>query len=114
MIFFGAFRNGWEIGRLHMFQIATVLALWGVVLSTVYMLRAYRKTFMGTIREQWQKLPDLSPGLRVPVMLLVAALLWFGFFPEFVVRNVAPTFRALAVTHEDAPQPRGYTDLTSK
>ena len=60
MIFFGAFRGGWEIGRFHIFQIATVLALWGVVLSTVYMLRAYRKTFMGSIREQWQKLPDLS------------------------------------------------------
>src|SRR6476619_8259983 len=92
MIFFGAFRNGWEIGRFHMFQIATVLALWGVVLSTVYMLRAYRKTFMGSIREQWQKLPDLSPTLRVPVMLLVAALLCFGFLPQFFVRNVAPTF----------------------
>src|SRR5256712_11250113 len=81
MIFFGAFRNGWEIGRFHIFQIATVLALWGVVISTVYMLRAYRKTFMGTIAEQWEKLPDLRPALRVPVTLLVAALLCCGFFP---------------------------------
>src|SRR5437773_2739169 len=79
MIFFGAFRNGWEIGRLHIFQIATVLALWGVVISTDYMLRAYRKTFMGTIREQWQTLPDLRLALRVPVTLLVAALLCCGF-----------------------------------
>jgi NADH-quinone oxidoreductase subunit M len=93
MIFFGAFRNGWEIGRFHIFQIATVLALWGVVLSTVYMLRAYRQTFMGNIREQWQKLPDLRPALRVPVVLLVAPLLCCGFFPQFFVRMVAPTFR---------------------
>ena len=63
MIFFGAFRNGWEMGRFHIFQIATVLALWGVVISTVYMLRAYRNTFMGTIREQWDRLPDLLPGI---------------------------------------------------
>src|SRR6266704_5257114 len=47
MIFFGAIRNGWEMQRFHIFQIATVLALWGVVISTVYMLRAYRSTFMG-------------------------------------------------------------------
>jgi NADH-quinone oxidoreductase subunit M len=94
MIFFGAFRNGWEIGRFHIFQIATVLALWGVVLSTVYMLRAYRKTFMGNIREQWQKLPDLSPALRVPVTLLVAALLCCGFFPQFFVGMITPAFRA--------------------
>jgi NADH:ubiquinone oxidoreductase subunit 5 (subunit L)/multisubunit Na+/H+ antiporter MnhA subunit len=99
MIFFGAFRNGWEIGRLHIFQIATVLALWGVVLSTVYMLRAYRQTFMGNIREQWQKLPDLRPALRVPVMLLVAPLLCCGFFPQFFVRMVAPTFRASLSTN---------------
>jgi NADH-quinone oxidoreductase subunit M len=92
MIFFGAFRNGWEIGRMHMFQIATVLALWGVVLSTVYMLRAYRKTFMGSAGEQWRKLPDLSKGLRVPVTLLVGALLCYGFFPQIFVRSVAPIF----------------------
>jgi hypothetical protein len=47
---------------------------------------------MGTIREQWQKLPDLSPALRTPIMLLVAALLCIGFFPQLFVRSVAPTF----------------------
>ena len=75
------------IRSLEYAGIATVLALWGVVLSTVYMLRAYRKTFMGNIREQWQKLPDLRPALRVPVMLLVAPLLCCGFFPQFFVRS---------------------------
>src|SRR4029453_5408029 len=135
MIFFGAFGNGWEIGRLHIFQIATVLALWGVVLSTVYMIRAYRKTFMGSIREQWQKLPDLRPTLRVPVTLLVAALLCCGFFPQFFVRSVAPTFGtflppntqrqpcshgavrrpdAAAVTDEAPSQVRRYNDLATK
>jgi NADH-quinone oxidoreductase subunit M len=135
MIFFGAFRNGWEIGRLHIFQIATVLALWGVVLSTVYMLRAYRQTFMGNIREQWQKLPDLRLALRVPVMLLVAPLLCSGFFPQFFVRMVAPTFRTslsanagmqtcnhdavhrpgvAAVAEGNGPQPRRYNDLATK
>ena len=66
----------------HIFQIATVLALWGVVISTVYMLRAYRKTFMGTVSEQWKQLVDLRPTLRVPVTLLVGALLCYGFFPQ--------------------------------
>jgi NADH-quinone oxidoreductase subunit M len=94
MIFFGAFKNGWEIGHLHAFQIATVLALWGVVISTVYMLRAYRKTFMGTPRDQWKGLMDLRPTLRVPVTLLVAALLCYGFFPQSFVRIVAPAFGA--------------------
>jgi NADH-quinone oxidoreductase subunit M len=93
MIFFGAFKNGWEIGRFHIFQIATVLALWGVVISTVYMLRAYRKAFMGTLNDRWNGLVDFRPGLKLPVALLVGALLCYGFFPQSFVRMVAPAFR---------------------
>jgi NADH-quinone oxidoreductase subunit M len=94
MIFFGAFKRGWTMDGLHTFQIATVLALWGIVISTVYMLRAYRKTFLGTMREQWKGVFDLRPALRVPVTLLVGALICYGFFPQSFVRLVAPTFGA--------------------
>ena len=96
MVFFGAFQNGWEMERFHIFQIATVLGLWGVVISAVYMLRAYRKVFMGTLPERfrgWNNLVDLRLSLHVPVTLLVGALLWFGFFPQSFVRIVAPAFR---------------------
>ena len=93
MIFFGAIRNGWEMQRFHIFQIATVLALWGVVISTVYMLRAYRSIFMGSINERWTKIVDLGAGLRIPVALLIGGLIWFGFFPQSFVQVVAPTFR---------------------
>ena len=93
MIFFGAFQNGWELPRFHIFQIATLLGLWGVVISTVYMLRAYRKTFMGPIGDRWTQLVDLRRDLRVPVILLIAALLWFGFFPQTFVRMIAPAFQ---------------------
>src|SRR5438094_547268 len=132
MIFFGAFKNVWPMDGFHIFQVATVLALWGVVISTVYMLRAYRKAFMGTISEQWKQLVDLRPALRVPVTLLVGALLCFGFFPQALVQIVTPGFRAyltannyltgtqrcshgaarrpriLTQYEEDAPQGRGY------
>src|SRR5205814_8385574 len=94
MILFGSFKNGWEICRFHIIQIATVLALWGVMISTVYMLRAYRKTFMGALNERWNGLVDLRPWLRVPVTLLVGALLCYGFFPQSFVRMIAPAFRA--------------------
>ncbi len=100
MIFFGAFQNGWEMERFHIFQIATVLGLWGVVISTVYMLRAYRKTFMGTLGERWKGLVDLRPGLRVPVTLLVAALLCYGFFPQSFVRIVTPAFRTYLTSNK--------------
>jgi NADH-quinone oxidoreductase subunit M len=93
MIFFGAFKNGWEMDRFHIFQIATVLALWGVVISTIYMLRAYRKTFMGALSDRWKEIVDLRVGLRLPIAVLVAALLCYGFFPQSLVRIVTPVFR---------------------
>jgi NADH-quinone oxidoreductase subunit M len=94
MIFFGAFKNGWETERFYLFQIATVLGLWGVVISTVYMLRAYRKTFMGKLAERWEDLVDLRPILHAPVALLVGALLCYGFFPQPFVRIITPVFRS--------------------
>src|SRR5881397_2356737 len=93
MVFFGAFQNGWEMNRFHYFQIATVLGLWGLVISAVYMLRAYRTTFMGPTPERWKDILDLRPTLRVPVTLLVGALLCYGFFPQSFVRIVVPAFR---------------------
>jgi NADH-quinone oxidoreductase subunit M len=93
MVFFGAFRSGFDMNGFHIFQVATVLALWGVVISAVYMLRAYRATFMGTMPERWAGLPDIGGKLRVPIVLLVAALLWIGFFPQTFVRVLTPTFQ---------------------
>ncbi len=92
MIFFGAFRNGFAMERFHIFQVATVLALWGVVISAVYMLRAYRRVFMGAMNDRWKELVDLRHGLRLPVALLIAALLWFGFYPQSLVRILSPVF----------------------
>jgi NADH-quinone oxidoreductase subunit M len=121
MIFFGAFKNGWEMDRFRLFQIATVLALWGVVISTVYMLRAYRKTFMGAISERWQQLIDLRPMLRVPVTLLVGALLCYGFFPQSFVRILTPAFQTYlsanrtdqidvaGCSHDAVRRPRAFT-----
>jgi NADH:ubiquinone oxidoreductase subunit 4 (subunit M) len=43
--------------------------------------------------ERWAGLSDVAQWLRVPLALLVAALLWMGFFPQTFVRILAPTFR---------------------
>jgi NADH-quinone oxidoreductase subunit M len=93
MVFFGAFRNGADFAGFHIYQVTTLLALWGVVISAVYMLRGYRAIFMGTMREAFAPVADIRAGLRLPIVLLVAALLWIGFFPQILVRVVTPTFR---------------------
>jgi NADH-quinone oxidoreductase subunit M len=93
MIFFGAFHNGAEMESFHVFQIATLLALWGVVISAVYMLRAYRAVFWGTLNERWKNIVDLSFTFRLPVAILIAATMWIGFFPQTFIGKLTPAFR---------------------
>jgi NADH-quinone oxidoreductase subunit M len=94
MVLFGTFRNGANPERFTIYQIATVLGLWGVVISAVYMLRAYRAVFMGAMGESLRGITDLRKNLRVPIALLVAMTIWFGFFPQSFVRLVTPTFKS--------------------
>ena len=94
MVLFGTFRNGANPERFHIYQVATVLALWGVVISAVYMLRAYRAVFMGAVGESVGGVTDLRRNLQMPLGLLVAVTLWYGFFPQSFVRLVTPTFKS--------------------
>ncbi|MDQ6860662.1 MAG: NADH-quinone oxidoreductase subunit M [Verrucomicrobiota bacterium] len=93
MVFFGAFRNGADLNAFHTYQVTTLLALWGVVISAVYMLRAYRATFMGSMNDRWSTLTDMRSTLRWPAALLIAAALWIGCYPQTFVQILAPTFR---------------------
>ena len=93
MVLFGTFRNGANPEHFTIYQWATVLGLWGVVISAVYMLRAYRAVFMGSMGEFLTAVTDLRSGLRIPIGLLVAITIWVGFFPQTFVRLVTPTFK---------------------
>ena len=67
MIFFGGFagvfsQQGIVIGPV---QIATICAIWGVVISAVFGLRAYRRLFMGPlVGFSGGKKADRSDNLR--------------------------------------------------
>ena len=95
MVFFGAFNfKGTPATVLGMdsYKIATILALWGVVISAVYMLRAYRAIFMGDMDKRWTNVQDVIPRLRWPVILLLATLMVVGFFPQFFLQFLTPLF----------------------
>lgn len=91
MVFFGAFGAAPATGTgFNNFQIATVVAVWGVVISAVYMLRAYRRVFFGPVVERWKSLPDIAPLAKVSVVLLLVLLLIAGFCPQLLVKYVLP------------------------
>lgn len=87
MIFFGAFQSYAEAAEktLGNLQKTTILALWGVVISAIYMLRGYRAIFMGTASRD-SELHELGGLQRVPVLILLAALIAAGFFPSLLLQ----------------------------
>lgn len=89
LIFLGAFNEAH--GAFGCLQIVTILALWGVVISAVYMLRAYRKAFQGESGET-EAIADLSGNERWPIIILIVTLMVFGFFPGLLVNLIQPAF----------------------
>jgi NADH-quinone oxidoreductase subunit M len=79
MVFIGSFTN---FGASHFgaLQWTVVFALWGVVMSAVYMLRAYRSIFQGTA-SSGLFMTDPAFSQRVPLFLLAATLLIVGCCP---------------------------------
>ncbi|MEQ1841757.1 MAG: proton-conducting transporter membrane subunit [Verrucomicrobiales bacterium] len=92
-IFFGAFSGGDE--TMTWIRWATIGALWGVVISAVYMLRAYRQIFLGPKPEKLKTPADLDWSMRVPMLILLVTLLAVGFVPELLNQYIRPAINGI-------------------
>ena len=95
LIFFGAFgRDAVSTKGALVFsnlQWATIGALWGVVISTVYMLRAYRNIFFGPLPERLRSQTDVGLATRWPLVVLLTVLLIVGFYPSMLINLIKPS-----------------------
>lgn len=85
LVFLSAFQSYTPAEGLGPVQIATILSLWGVVLSAVYMLRAYRRVFQGPSVEATEHALDLTLTERLAPALLGVCLLAVGIYPNFLL-----------------------------
>ncbi|MEI6033859.1 MAG: NADH-quinone oxidoreductase subunit M [Verrucomicrobiae bacterium] len=98
LVFFGAFvggdllmgvsPEGKEIFQLNSYQVATICAVWGVVISAVYMLRAYRRIFFGPLNDRWAGLKEISGSARVAIVALIVVMLVTGFLPGLLIKLI--------------------------
>ncbi len=94
MVFLSGFRNwipdyGLPLGQnFTAVQLGTICALWGLVISAVYMLRAYRQTFQGKPVPATENARDLTCGERMPAILLAIALLVVGLYPNSILKLI--------------------------
>jgi NADH-quinone oxidoreductase subunit M len=66
LVFLAAFKTYNGTAGLGPVQIACILSVWGVVISAVYMLRAYRNIFQGPAVKSTETAADLTLADRIP------------------------------------------------
>jgi len=86
MVFLAGFEGREASAPLGPVQIATILSLWGVVISAVYVLRGFRKTFQGPTVSATASVADLTLVEKIPAVLLAAALLIVGIYPRILLQ----------------------------
>lgn len=87
LIFFGAWKE---------YFIVTIFALWGVVLSAIYMLRAVKNIFFGELDENLKYADDLRQ--KWPYIILVLVLLAIGIWPNLLAQWIQPAVKNLLGT----------------
>jgi NADH-quinone oxidoreductase subunit M len=85
LVFLSAFKDYVPANGLGPVQIACILSIWGVVISAVYMLRAYRRIFQGPSVGATASAADLTLADRIPAVLLIVALLAVGLYPNLLL-----------------------------
>ncbi len=73
------------ISALRVYPVLGALAIGALVLSALYMLRVVQKAFYGERNERYAHLRDVSIGLGLPRMILIAAMALFGLFPRLML-----------------------------
>ncbi len=85
LVLLSSFKSYNATAGLGPVQITCILSIWGVVISAVYMLRAYRNVFQGPSVKSTETAADLTCVERIPALLLVLALFAVGLCPNLLL-----------------------------
>ncbi len=86
----------WKISAL-----VTGLAIGGVIISAIYGLRATAKIFFGPQSEEFSKTAEATPIVdlrwseKIPAFLLLAGLLFIGFWPKSISNSLDATLKTV-------------------
>ncbi len=72
------------ISSFKVYPLYGTLAVAALAVGALFILRVVQKTCYGPENEKWANLPDVSPGLAVPRMILVSVIVLFGLFPSLL------------------------------
>ena len=104
LVLLGAFKAGWvqyRLGTTSLPLVLTVVAVAGVVLGALYMLRFALGFLFGTAKAPHQPLADLNGREKGILALIVVAIFALGLFPDAPLRKTelaAKAYQQLVTT----------------
>lgn len=88
LIFVGAYTANQELFNVGLFPInmklMAIIAVLGVVITAIYVLRVVQYTFFGPRKPEWDFLKDADAVAMVPIVILCGTLIIFGVFPHLI------------------------------
>jgi NADH-quinone oxidoreductase subunit M len=88
-------------GSIQVYPIQTILAIWTVVISAVYFLRAVRSTWFGPPSSKSSSIVDMNFLQKLCLCLLLAFLMIVGFWPRALIGTFSiETSSIAAISHD--------------
>ena len=73
------------VASVKVFPVHGLLAIAALVVGALFALRVVQKTFFNEPNPKFVHFEDVSPFLGLPRMILIATLIFFGFFPQSMI-----------------------------
>jgi NADH-quinone oxidoreductase subunit M len=83
------------VGTFAVYPALVVISLVGMVLLAALFLRMLKKVFLGTLRERWKTMPDLSRVETAVMVSLLVPTLIIGVFPAWLIDVIDATAKAV-------------------
>lgn len=73
------------VGAIQVFPVFAVISIFAVVITAIYVLRVVQQVFFGPRNSKWDHVKDAKGIEMIPIVLLGAFLLVFGFYPKLIM-----------------------------
>jgi NADH-quinone oxidoreductase subunit M len=99
LVFLGTFRahlESYALGRVPLFALLAIVGIVAIVLTATYVLRLVQRVFHGTLdEEKYGEIGDARGTEWVTLVLLSAALIFFGIFPSLLTNLIGRSLGSL-------------------
>lgn len=76
------------VGAVQVYPVLTVISIFAVVITAIYILRTIQQIFFGPRNSKWDYIKDAKGVELIPIFLLAGVLIVFGVFPNLIMNVI--------------------------